>query len=84
MELEQVLAIPHIDMTDKLLVAILHRLYKKCVVKLLDLKKKYTLEMDAETALAFYIYFNDEKFNPANFTDITLKTICNSINQKYA
>lgn len=83
-ELYEVMQIDHIDMTDKLLVCILHRLYKRIVVKLLDLKSRYNLKLDDETALAFYIYYNDEIFNSTAFNDVTLKTICNNINKQYA
>ncbi len=83
-ELRESLAHEHFDMTDKLCVAILHRLYKRVVLKLLDLKNKYTVTLDDETAIAFYIYFNDCAFHPTEFNDHTLKTICNNINKLYA
>ena len=83
-ELHTCLQYEHIDMVDKLLVCILHRLYKRIVNKLLDHRNKYALKLDDETALAFYIYFNDQIFSPTEFNDVTVKTICNSINKEHA
>jgi len=74
----------HKDIIDHLVIAILHKLYKRIIVKLLDLKKKYKLELDNETALAFFIYFNSEALILTEFNDITVKIICNTIDKQYA
>ena len=86
--LEQELSIvfnnDHIAMQDKLLAILLNKLYKKLVIKLLDLKSKYTFVLDDETAIALFLYYEDVVYNPAQFNDITLKNICNDIERKYA
>ena len=86
--LEQELAIvfnnDHIEMQDKLLALLLNKLYRKVVIKLLDLKAKYTFVLDDETAIALFLYYQDVAYNPAEFNDITLKNICNDIERKYA
>lgn len=82
--LAQIIGSSHMDMGDKLLVCVLTNLYKKLVVKLLDLKNRYSVKLDEPTELAFYLYFEGEHCNPANFTDNLVKKICDSINQKHS
>jgi len=82
--LSQIIKFDHIDMGDKLLICILTAFYKKLVVKLLDLKKTYSIKMDEQTELAFYVYFNGEDYDPTNFTDNLVKKISNNIQKKYA
>lgn len=82
--LAEVIATEHFDLSDKLLVVILTKFYKKLVVKLLDLKNKYSIKMDEQTELAFYQYFYDEVYIPADFTSNLIKTICDITQKKYA
>lgn len=82
MELAEIINYQHMALADRLLIVILTRLYKKMVTKLLDLKKKYSLNIDEETELAFYLYFEDKACVPTDFTDILIKKICDSINKK--
>ena len=86
--LEQVLAeiigFQHFALEDKLLVCILTKFYQKLVIKLLNLKNKYSIKMDEPTEMAFFLYFQGEEFNPVNFNDNLVKTICDNIQKKYA
>lgn len=82
--LKQAITYEHVAMEDKLLVCILTRLYKRLVVKLLDLKNKYTITFDAETAMAFYLYFSGEVYIPTSLEGNTLKMICNQTEKIYA
>ncbi len=80
----QVFQHEHIDMSDKLLILLLQKFYKKIFPKLLDMKRKYIFQMDDETAIAMYLYFENSIYNPSSFNDITIKNICNEIERKYA
>lgn len=82
--LSKILAFKNVDMLDKLLLCILTKLYKKVMVKLLDLKKKYKITLDEQTELALYIYFEDMPFNPTNYAANMIKSICNKIEKHYA
>jgi hypothetical protein len=82
--LAQALQVEQISIEDKLAIAILSKFYKRIIIKLLDLKPKYNIQMDDTTALAFYQYYHLDSFSPQNFEDNLLLQICNNINQKYA
>ncbi len=81
-ELREVITCQHMDINDRLLIVLLTMWYKKLVVKLLDLKNRYSIKMDEPTVLAFYLYFEDKQCVPTNFTDNLIKGICDKINQK--
>ena len=83
-ELNVVSTHEHIDLEDKLLALLLNKLYKRIVVKLLDIRAHYSIQLDDETAMALLLYFRHEPFNPASFNDQTLKQICDNIDRKYA
>jgi hypothetical protein len=83
-ELSRIVKLDHTDMTDKLLALLLTKLYKKLAIALVDLKASYTMELPDETAIALFIYYQEDTYNPANYRDILLKKICNDIEKKYA
>lgn len=83
-ELAKIINYQHMSFGDRLLIILLTQLYKRLVVKLLDLKKKYSLKMDEATELAFYLYFEDKTCIPTSFTDNLVKKICDLINQKHS
>ena len=70
------------SMEDKLLISVMNNLYKKVVNKLLDLKPKYTLKIDAITELAFYVFFENQIFYP-DYAGIIIKNICDKIEKQY-
>lgn len=82
--LAEIIRLEHFAMEDKLLVCILTKFYHKIIIKLLNLKSRYNIKMDEQTELAFFIYFQDEQFNPVSFDDNLIKTICDNIQKKYA
>jgi hypothetical protein len=83
-ELSEVLECEHTDMTDKLLVLLLTKLFKKLSIKLLDIRRTYQLKLDDDIALALFIYYQYSEFNPTIQTDITLKKITDAIEKKFA
>lgn len=82
--LGQLIQFTHVDMGDKLLICILTAFYKRLVVKLLDIKPRYSIKMDEQTELAFFVYFDGEDCDPTNFTDNLVKKISDQIQKKYA
>ena len=70
--------------TEKLLVAILVKLYQKIAKALVVLQPKYSLKLDDVTALAIAAEFIQWQLTPADFTDNLLLKLVNKIHQHYS
>jgi hypothetical protein len=69
----------------RLMLAILHGIYKQLYKKAVDRKKKYAISMSEQEALAFWIFFSKYEFleQEAVFERNLIQTILNGIHQKY-
>lgn len=70
----------------RLMLAILHGIYKQLYKKAIDRKKKYTLILTEQEALAFWIFFSKYDFldDEAVFEKTLVQTLNNGIHQKFA
>jgi len=63
----------------------LFRLYKKFYRKAIEVKKKYSISIEADEACAFYMFFS--KFNTSKadpFTQNLIQQTLNTVHQKYS
>lgn len=69
----------------KLQVAILLKLWKKLYTKAFAKKKEYSVTMDADEAIAFYLYFHNTNLVPGEmiYERNLITQINNSIHQKF-
>jgi hypothetical protein len=69
----------------RLLLAILQGIWKQLYKKRIDVKKKYSLTLSEQEALAFWIFFNKFEVLPieAVYERTIVQMICNSIHQKF-
>lgn len=77
--------LPPKSFEGKLLLAILSGIYKQLYKKAVDKKKKYTVTLSEQEALAFFIFFKKQHILPGDavYEANLLDTICNQIHQKY-
>lgn len=70
----------------KLMLAVLSGIYRQLHKKSVDKKKKYTVLLSEQEALAFWIFFNKQHIipNEAVYEANLIDFMCNRIHQKYA
>lgn len=71
------------DMELKLLHVLLTKLVQRINNMLFIKKKKYSLTLKPEEALAFWLSFNDHEYEITNQLGNLLTMICNQIHQRY-
>ena len=70
------------SLSERLQLSIMHKLWKKTCVALLDQKSRYRFTIDRETHLAIASWFSDKTFRPS-YATLLIKEICDRADKEY-
>jgi hypothetical protein len=71
------------EMQKKLLQILIIRIYKKFHKQELEVKKLYSIKIDEEEAIAFWLYFGQLALSPTSHTGNLVDNLRNVIHQKF-
>jgi hypothetical protein len=72
------------SLSIRLLVALLEEFYIKVATKIIVLNKSYSFKISPAIAIAFVLFFENKKLNPALYHDNLILKLINQIKQHYA
>lgn len=71
-------------MEEKLVHTIMLRIYKKLYRKAIEHKPRYSVMLDQEEMMAFYIYFKDTRFNNVSLEAVVIGAISGKADKQFA